>query len=350
MTLETAETAAPATHEDGDGFTSFDLPTTWGQKFTEEDQAGVVQIINWLNARKKTQAHLARLSRANVGTLNQILRATYTSAPGTHIQKLLQVIKVQDDRKSKSSVPFLEDTSTYKLVLAAAHRARVYKNFAVIIGYVGTGKTASLKQVADSQANTYLVEANPDMGPAALLQALVTLTKAEVVAKNKYSKGTAADMLDGLLKALEGTNSLIIVDEAETMAPRSLHYLRRLRDKAGIGVLLAGTLELARIIKPDHGQFDQIRSRVGYWPETITSITRDDADKIAAVAFPDHDIDTAVLDALWAFCQGSARVLVEDLIPAIRDYGLAKGRKLDDKLVKQVATQALRLKPRKEGA
>lgn len=320
------------------------VPGTWHRAYSDIDRVNVAKLIEWLNHTGKSQAWLCRLSRINPGTANQVLKGTYTAPPAKFIAQMSEAIKLHEERRGKRDVPFVE-TSVTKLAAAVCHRARVYRNFALLVAYVGTGKTEALKQIAIANAATYMVEADPDMGPGAMLEALVTATKAEVETRGKYSQGTTAEKFRGLVKALSGTSALIIVDEAETIQPRALHYLRRLRDKAGIGIVLAGTQRLSVLIKPEHGQFDQIRSRVGFWPETVSTITREDSDAVAQAAFEDHDLTNDVLDALWAYGAGSIRVLAEDLIPAVRDFGLAKGRTLDAVLIKQVAAQVLGIKP-----
>lgn len=324
-------------------------PEVWREHYSEDEREHITRLIGWLNEHGKTQAWLARLSRVNAGTLNQILKGSYPSAAGKFLGQMREAIKLYEERRGKRSVPFVE-TSVVKLARAACHRARLYHNFAVLAGYVGTGKTEALKQIAQAMPNTYLVEADPDMGPGWLLESLVEATRAEVNARGKFSRGTTAEKFRGLIKALDRTGSLIIIDEAETIQPRSLHYLRRLRDKAGVGVVLSGTEHLSGLLKPEHGQFDQIRSRVGYWPTTITSISREDSDQVATAAFDELELQPPVLDALWRYCDGSIRVLAEDLVTAIRDYGLSRGRSLDAKLVQQIATQVLGLKARKEVA
>jgi DNA transposition AAA+ family ATPase len=141
---------------------------------------------------------------------------------------------------------------------------------------------------------------------------------------------------------------LILVDEAENLSAQSLHYLRRIRDKASVGVVLAGTEKLQALIKPEHGQFDQIRSRVAMWPATIEAITRDDADDITRDALRDvPEVPDEVLEALWAYCKGSARVLTESLIPALRDYGIGR-HALSAALVDKIARDVLLMSPRRK--
>ena len=65
---------------------------------------------------------------------------------------------------------------------------------------------------------------------------------------------------------------------------------------------------------------------------------------VAGVPLPDD-----MLAALWAYCDGSARVLNENLIPAIRDYGVGRAP-MSAELVHQIAEKVLFMqRPRAAG-
>jgi DNA transposition AAA+ family ATPase len=147
------------------------------------------------------------------------------------------------------------------------------------------------------------------------------------------------DKFRAVVDALKGTNSLLIVDEAETLTPHQLHTLRRLRDLSNIGIVLAGTEYLTGLIKPERGQFDQIRSRCGFWPETIKGISAEDAAALVQSSLGTEDVADDVVARLYAYSRGSARMLVEGLLAAVKEF--RKGRTLDVKLVDAVAKQAL---------
>ena len=176
------------------------VPGTWHRAYSDIDRVNVAKLIEWLNHTGKSQAWLCRLSRINPGTANQVLKGTYTAPPAKFIAQMSEAIKLHEERRGKRDVPFVE-TSVTKLAAAVCHRARVYRNFALLVAYVGTGKTEALKQIAIANAATYMVEADPDMGPGAMLEALVTATKAEVETRGKYSQGTTAEKFRGLVKA-----------------------------------------------------------------------------------------------------------------------------------------------------
>ncbi|PZR19912.1 MAG: DNA transposition protein, partial [Azospira oryzae] len=205
------------------------------------------------------------------------------------------------------------------------------------------GKTRFLKEYRATHPQTLLVEASPNMTPGVLLTELLDQlnTAAPAGLDRKFRE---------VVRVLRGTNYLLLVDEAERLSGAALEYLRRIRDMAQVGVILAGTEKLAALIKPQHGQFDQVRSRVGMWPKTIERITRDDADDMAREALAEAgELADDVLDALWAYCDGSARVLTEALIPAVKDYGLGRGQ-LAAALIEKIAATVLFMgRPRAEG-
>jgi DNA transposition AAA+ family ATPase len=307
-------------------------PATWPAHYTDEDIASVKSIIDWLDKSKYTQAALARLSRVSGTSLNQILRGSYAASPSKTIVTLLSAIKAADEQAVQKSAAVPVETSVFRLAHLACEMARRYRNFAVLTGYVGTGKTFALKNYAATRPNTYVIESNPCMTPQSLIRQLARMVAG-------VEKGSIADKFEQIVGSLKDTDSLIIIDEAETLTPHQLHTIRRIRDTANVGVVLAGTEHLSGLIRPAHGQFDQIRSRAGFWPETVKGITAEDAAALTQSAFGAEEVPEEVIARLYAYCKGSARMLVEGLIAALKEF--RKGRALDIKLVDAVAKQAL---------
>lgn len=337
---------------------AIDPPATWHSAYTDTDRAGVLEIVTWLNdgqvhepgyANTRTQKKLARAAKIDHSTLNTVLRGRYVSPPGKFIAKALDVIRRWDLREDEgvSDTPFVE-TSVYRLAAAACHRAHLYRNFAVVSACVGTGKTRAVKHYAAHNANVILIEATPDMNAGVLLGELVPLTGAVVHKANKHSGGTKSERMAAVIRALKGTDSLLILDEAETVSTQTLEYVRRISDKAGIGVVLSGTEKLQPLLRDPLGRFGQISSRVGFWPPVVRAITEEDAHAIARAALSDQALDDEVLDAFWQMCDGSARVLAASLIPGVTDYGLKKGKPLTSELVLKVGQDVLGFKTKRK--
>lgn len=303
--------------------------------YTEHDVKVIAYIVSWLDLNKYTQASLARLSRVSPSTLNQILKGSYPTSP-TKILATTEAATRRVDEDNEQDIGVIE-TSVFNLVQIACSQARAYRNFAVISAYVGTGKTFALKHYVSTNANTYMIEATPTMNVNSFVKKL-----SQTVLGNT-GKGSLDDRLQAIVDSLHNTDSLLIIDEAETLTAKQLHTIRRLRDIAGIGIVLSGTEHLRGIIQPERGQFDQIRSRCGFFPATIQEITKEDTAALVQAAFIKEEIGDDVIERMRNYCGGSARMLVEGMIAGIIKF--RKDHPLNVALVDAVAKQVLCLKP-----
>lgn len=282
--------------------------------YSAADREQIAAITDWLRLNNMSRSWLGKRASISGGTVSQVLNGKYPASPTSYLNQMVEVIRVESERMGDGTPGYVEG-SVHKLVFVVCERTRKHANFGVVCGYVGVGKTRTLAEYASRKPQTLLIEANPQMTAGSLL--LKLLDKLGVPAPSGMDR-----RFDAVAKALTGTNYLLVVDEAENLNSQALHYLRRIRDIARVGIVLAGTERLAALLKPEHGQFDQIRSRVSMWPETIKGVGRDDADEMARAALADTgELSDDVLDALWAYGAGSARVLMEGLVPALRDYG-----------------------------
>jgi DNA transposition AAA+ family ATPase len=304
---------------------------TYAGHYTKQDIELIERIRAWMAERSYSQAALARLARISGSSLNQILKGVYATPPSKLLANIDSAMRNFDEGGTDAATAV--QTGMYQLAHSACAMARKYRNFAVLTGFVGTGKTFALKRYARTSPNVWMIEATPTMTP----QSLVRLLARTVLGADP--KGSMDDKFRAVVDALRNTDSLLIVDEAETLTPHQLHTLRRLRDLANVGIVLAGTEWLTGLIKPERGQFDQIRSRCGFWPETVRGISADDAAALVQANLGTEDVPDDVVARLYAYSRGSARMLVEGLLAALREH--RKGRALDVKLVDAVAKQAL---------
>lgn len=308
-----------------------------GHPYTPQDLDKASTVDKWLQEHQQTRSWLARKLRTSSSTISQVLTRKYPSPPTEWLDKMLSVLQVESERLIDGTPGYVEG-SVHKLAFVVFDRTRKHGNYGVLVANVGVGKTRTAKEYRLRKPQTLLVEANPHMTAGSLLTEI--LDQLGVVVPH----GVEAKFIQ-VVKALRGTNYLLIVDEAETISGMAAEYVRRIRDKAQIGVVLMGTTKLHAQIAPEHGQFEQIRSRVSMWPQTVEAISRDDADEIARAALPDEPLPDDVLDALWAYGAGSARMLTESLVPALRDYAVGK-LKLSAKVVDEIAAKVLFLKRR----
>lgn len=313
-----------------------------GEKYSDQDDKDVREILRFLEERKAgtatekriSQSALARMARIGTSTLSQILSGGYPGSPSKMLAQVMSAMRA-NQQESSNIIPMVE-TSVFKVVITACRMARRNRNFSLISAFVGTGKTSALKHYTKENSNVFLIEARPMMTPQRLVKELAK----EVI--GFQAQGAIDSLFDQIIAELKDTDSLIIFDEAETVTDSLLHLLRRVRDLANIGVVISGTEYLHNKINPTGGEFDQIRSRVGFWPPIAHGITKDDAAALLAAGFPDEDLSEDFIERCYKYSQGSARMLVENLLVNIQTY--RKDHPLSIELVDTVAQKVLFLK------
>ncbi|HEX7866561.1 MAG TPA: ATP-binding protein [Variovorax sp.] len=311
--------------------------------YTTQDQEKVAQIVEWLDRNAQSRAWLAKKASLPSGTVSQVLNGKYPSSPSKQLNQLLSVLDTETERMKDGTTDYVYG-SVHKLLTVVCDRTRKQQSFGVITGHVGIGKSRFCAEYQKASPLTLLIEVSPKMTPGTFMDAVLEQLN------HALPHGLSAKFNE-IKRILKGTNFLILVDEAEKLSGQAIEYLRRIRDIAKVGVVLVGTEELAALIKPRHGPFQQVYSRVGMWPRTIETITRDDADDIVRKALADAgDLPDDLLDVLWAYCEGSARMLTENLLPALRDFGIAAGKTPSAALMHAIAAKVLFMeRPRAQG-
>ena len=306
-------------------------PTASAAVFTPQDLENAARIKKWLKDHGEHNAWLGRKAKIPNGTLSQILSGKYISSPTKQLEIMMSVLLTEDSRRADGTPGYVRG-SLYELVATVCDRTRKHRAMGAVSGYVGVGKTSAGREYQQARPLTLMVETNPSMTPGVLM--------AELLGQLNLAVPAGLDRkFNDVVAGVQGTNFLIIVDEAERLSSLALEYLRRIRDKSAVGVVLMGSEKMTALLKREHGRFDQVRSRIVMWPKTIEGISRNDSDEIAREALAEAgDLSDDTLDALWEYCAGSARVLKEGFVTAIRDYDMCKpgltGQKIDALAVK----------------
>lgn len=147
------------------------------------------------------------------------------------------------------------ETSVAERVFEVARMAHLESEIGVICGDAGLGKTHAVKEYAERNTDVILIEA--DLG-----------FTAPVLFRHIHKKlglgglGRLHDMFEDIVEKLRKSGRLIIIDEAEHLPYRALELLRRVYDKAGVGILLVGMPKLIHNLRGKKGEFAQLYSRV----------------------------------------------------------------------------------------
>lgn len=201
------------------------------------------------------------------------------------------------------------ETPTASRILGALAFAQATADVALIYGGAGLGKTCTARHYAATGANAWHATMTP--ATAGVVPALE-----EVCATIGIPvRNGAAALHRAIVERVTGRDGLLIIDEAQHLAPAALDQLRGIHDAAGVGLALLGSREVfARLTGGDCAvTLDRLRSRVGKRLQ-LTSATRGDV--------------ATMLDAWGITDPASADVLAEVGTKAGGLRGLAKTLRL----------------------
>ncbi|HAN6249941.1 TPA: AAA family ATPase, partial [Escherichia coli] len=165
----------------------------------------------------------------------------------------------------------------------------------------GLGKTMILREYARRNRDAVLIEADPGYTARTLLEELCRQLGVKV-------RGNIHELIDACVRELRDSGRLLMVDEAELLPYRALEVLRRLHDKAGIGIVLAGMPRLLINLKGRRGEFAQLYSRVALALNLGDTLSQEDFNQIATGLMPEA-AEPEISEALYARSLGNARRL-----------------------------------------
>lgn len=265
-------------------------------------------LANLMKRKKLTQAAVGRALGKSQAVVNQYLQGRYAgdvAAIDLLVDNLLQR-ETEKQQAAKVEIPYVETTTTKKVreILRLAH---MEGEINVVYGEAGLGKTLALRAYANEYPDAILLEVDPGYTARVVLQVL-----AERLGLN--SRDSIHDLSDSIIAKLKDSGRIILVDEAELLPYRALEVLRRIHDKAEIGIVLAGMPRLLINLKGKKGEFVQLYSRIGFAFNLGNALPKADVAAIATQLLGNNELG----DALYEACSGNTRRLSKLLRGVIR--------------------------------
>lgn len=151
------------------------------------------------------------------------------------------------------------ETPTAARIIGTLSYAQAIADIAIIYGGVGIGKTSTARRYASTGMNVWLATMTP--ATSGVVPALEEICAALGI---PVANG-AAPLHRAIVRKVTATGGLLIIDEAQHLAPAALDQLRGIHDAAGIGLALVGSKEIhARMVGGDSAPaLERLRSRVG---------------------------------------------------------------------------------------
>ena len=260
--------------------------------------------------------------------INQYLKGTY-KGDVTGIDKAVTELAVRQQSKSTDlSSDFIETPMAHRTMQSCMF-AHAMNDMQLIVGEAGLGKTMALKEYAARNSNVVMLEVDPTFSSKVLL-AEISNTLGLTVGRNNNA------MMTAVIEKLKGSDRLLIVDEAELLTLNSLEILRRIHDKAGIGIVLAGMPRLRANLRGARGQYKQIYSRIGMVHDLKMRLPAADIAMFCEAALGTSEFN----DTLNKVSQGNARRL-NKLLRGINRLSVLNKAPVDKDMIDQFAQRLI---------
>ena len=276
----------------------------WGEP-KADPKLSTGDLSAWLATRADLVAHARTktLTRSEVGrasniplpTLTQWLDGTYGGSYANTTERVRRYLQTVMDAKTQVAsslvAPGFVETPTSRELTDTLIYAQSSPELVVITLEAGMGKTTTCRNYAAERSSVFHVTMRPTTsGVHAMLQEL-----AQALDVTERNPGRLDRAVGERLKR-NGRHTLLIVDEAQNLADKSVDQLRFFLDLYGCGIALVGNLDVyTRFAKADpkagHGQ---LHRRIGKRLQRLSPL--------------DGDI-TALLDA-WKIADTDCRRLL----------------------------------------
>ena len=254
-----------------------------------------------------SQNDLSRALGISAAALSQWMAGKYKGS----VAKIEDAVKAFIERERektktpKKSIPFVM-TSISKKIFELARVCHLEGEIGVCYGEAGIGKTVTAKEYLSRNSDVIFVEA--DLGYTAKVLFTEIHKKLGLI-----GRGLIHEMFDQVVEKLKGSGRLIVIDEAEHLPYRALELLRRVYDKAGVGIVFLGMPRLIHNLRGKRGEYAQLYSRVGLAGK-LDPLKSQDTEMIVNAM----KLDSRLSPAYHQECHGNTRVLSKLLVRSMR--------------------------------
>ncbi|EAU5106081.1 ATPase [Salmonella enterica] len=262
----------------------------------------ITQLKDVMDTHGYSQGQVARAIGRSSATMNQYVQGKYNGDIADMEERIGHFLRrVREKQNALRIDERFVSTPTASKGLEVLSYAHLESEICVLYGAAGLGKTMILKEYARRDDTVIFIEADPGFTARTLLE--------ELCGRLRLNKnGNIHALIEVCVEKIKGSGRLLVIDEAELLPYRALEVIRRLHDKAGIGVVLAGMPRLITNLKGKRGEYAQLYSRVALALDLGNALARQDFDQIAVDLMPEAE-DRKISDALYEQSKGNARRL-----------------------------------------
>lgn len=218
-------------------------------------EAAIELLNDYLARTGASQNKVAKAIGISSATLSYFMKGTYTGDVDAIVAKVKDFIDTESRRESSRTKDVIIQTKTFKTIQKFASLVLTHQICGMLTGDAGCGKTTALKSFTKAHPSVIMIEADHGYTAKALFDELCASLGLD-------DRGSLHQKLVRIVSKLQDSGRLIIIDEAEHLPYRALELIRRVHDKAGVGVALCGMPRLEKNVQGDRQHFAQLNSRI----------------------------------------------------------------------------------------
>ncbi len=226
-----------------------------------------------------SQNKIATQLNVSATVVSQYLAGIYQGDVEAIDKKVKQLVERRKAKQAEGVSSDFVKTSIAEKIINTCAMAHAMADMCIIIGDAGLGKTIALKEYAKNESDVILIEVDGTYSPKVVLQELCNELNIDMAGNRNNHL-----MMNAVIEKLRGSERLIIVDEAELLSYKALEIIRRIHDKTGVGVVLAGMPRLRANLQGKRGEFKQLYSRIGMQFEMPSKLPMQDIESLSSTA------------------------------------------------------------------
>ncbi|WP_028132626.1 AAA family ATPase [Escherichia coli] len=182
-----------------------------------------------------TFKQIALESGLSTGTISSFINDKYNGDNERVSQMLQRWLEKYHVVAELPEPPRFVETQTVKQIWTSMRFASLTESIAVVCGNPGVGKTEAAREYRRTNNNVWMITITPSC--ASVLECLTELAFELGMNDAPRRKGPLSR---ALRRRLEGTQGLVIIDEADHLGAEVLEELRLLQESTRIGLVLMG--------------------------------------------------------------------------------------------------------------
>jgi DNA transposition AAA+ family ATPase len=291
------------------------------------------RLSAYMAASNTSQNKAAKALGISSSALSQWLSGSYKGDSANVEDRVLDYLSAaenDDGTKDALEEQGIIETGCYRSATKFCSLIAKNRMMGMLIGEAGAGKTTALKDYSRKHPTSILVEADPGYTPRVFFEELCARLNisAPITTHAKFTQA---------IDKLKGSGRLLMIDEAEWLPTETLEYVRRIHDKAGIGIVLCGLARLERNVRGNREQFLQLSSRIQLTGR-LKNLTQKDVEAYLESRFEKYgkDCESALMEfssrncrVMANLCKIASEIMAFNGVPELTKEILEKARSMN---------------------